>query len=72
MFGEEEHRFSNIEELINGDVIEIDYIKTNRLKAISSVQKSVKTLMDNGVVDNEADLYFISDPFFKLYIEQQL
>lgn len=29
MFGEDEHRFLNIEELINGDVIEIDYIKTN-------------------------------------------
>lgn len=54
------------------NIFSLDYIKTNRLKATSSVQKSVKTLMDNGVVDNEADLYFISDPFFKLYIEQQL
>ena len=29
MFGENEAKFRNIEELINGDVIEIDYIKTN-------------------------------------------
>lgn len=29
MFGEDEERFYNIEELINGDVIEVDYIKSN-------------------------------------------
>lgn len=29
MFGDDELRFSNIEELINGDVIKVDYIKTN-------------------------------------------
>lgn len=28
-FGKDEARFSNIEELINGDVIKVDYIKTN-------------------------------------------
>ncbi len=29
MFGKDEPRFSNIEELINGDVINVDYIRTN-------------------------------------------
>ncbi len=29
MFGKDEPRFSNIEELINGDVIKVDYIRTN-------------------------------------------
>lgn len=29
VFGKDEPRFSNIEELINGDVIKVDYIKTN-------------------------------------------
>ena len=29
MFGRDEHRFSNINELINGDVIKVDYIKSN-------------------------------------------
>ena len=29
MFGKDEERFHQIEELINGDIIEVDYIKTN-------------------------------------------
>lgn len=46
------------------------YIQKNRLKAVSSVQKSIMVLMDSGIVDKEDDEFFISDPFFKLYMEQ--
>lgn len=52
------------------NIFSVDYVQKNRLKAISSVQKSMTVLMDSGVVDKEDIVYFISDPFFKLYLEQ--
>ncbi len=37
VFGDSEKRFYHIEELINGDVIEVDYIKTNHGIALNTV-----------------------------------
>lgn len=35
-FGDDADRFRNIQELINGDVIDVDYIQTNHCKALNS------------------------------------
>lgn len=37
MFGEDEKRFYDIEELINGDVIEVDYIKSNHGVSLNTI-----------------------------------
>jgi hypothetical protein len=56
--------------VINGEnVFSSDYIKRFRLSATSSVQKAIVVLMDNGLIDRIANNYFISDPFFRRYIE---
>jgi len=54
----------------NGEnVFSSDYIKRFRLSATSSVQKAIVVLMDNGLIDKTMNNYFISDPFFRRYIE---
>ena len=56
--------------VINGEnVFSSDYIKRFRLSATSSVQKAIVVLMDNGLIDRTMNNYFISDPFFRRYIE---
>ena len=37
MFGKDEHRFYQLDELINGDVVEVDYIKTNHGISLNSL-----------------------------------
>jgi uncharacterized protein len=55
---------------ISGEnIFSAEYLKTNRLSASSTVQKSVSILMDSGLVDKSSNKYFISDPFFQLYIQ---
>lgn len=41
----------------------------HRLSTSSTVQKSASVLLDNGVIDKTANEYFISDPFFKKFVE---
>ena len=56
--------------VINGENgFSSDYGKRFRLSATSSVQKAIVVLMDNGLIDRTMNKYFISDPFFRRYIE---
>ena len=50
-FGEDEARFHNIEELINGDVIQVDYIKSNYGISLNSLS----TGMDSNCLGKMAD-----------------
>lgn len=43
VFGEDEKRFSDIEELINGDVISVDYIKTTDGVCINTMSQGLDT-----------------------------
>ena len=52
------------------NIFSADYIKKHRLSAISTIQRSVKELIDDGIIEKKKDEYFITDPFFKLFIEQ--
>ena len=45
------------------------YTKRFRLSAASTTQKSVSTLIDSGIIDKSDNAYFISDPFFKRFIQ---
>lgn len=51
MFGKDEKRFHDIVELINGDVIKIDYIKTNHGIALNTLS----TGLDSNCVDKMND-----------------
>jgi len=54
----------------SGDnIFSADYTKRFRLSASSTTQKSVEVLMDSGIIDKTDNSYFISDPFFKRFIE---
>lgn len=50
------------------NVFSAEYAKRFRFGATSSIQKAMATLMDEGVVDKNDNKYFISDPFFKMYL----
>jgi len=45
------------------------YTKRFRLSAASTTQKSVMVLMDSGIIDKTDSSYFISDPFFKRFLQ---
>lgn len=47
VFGKDEERFHNIEELIYGDVIEVDYIKTNHGVALNTFSTGVDSISQN-------------------------
>ncbi len=65
IFGRSEHRFHHIEELINGDVIKVDYIRTDYGTALNTFS----TGLDSNCVERMDDLgllYYISKdlPYF--------
>ena len=47
-----------------------EYIRKHRLPAASTLQRSVKELINNGIIEKNGTDYFITDPFFKLFIAQ--
>ena len=47
-----------------------EYIKRHRLPAVATLQRAVKELINNGIVEKTKDEYFIADPFFKLFVSQ--
>jgi len=51
------------------NIFSTDYTKRFRLSASSTTQKSVEVLMDSGIIDKTDNSYFISDPFFKRFIQ---
>ena len=46
-----------------------DYIKRFRLTTASTTQKAVSVLLESGLIDKTENVYFISDPFFKRFIQ---
>ena len=51
-------------------IFSASYIRKYHLYASSSVQKAASALVEEGIIDKEADQYYICDPFFKRYIIQ--
>jgi hypothetical protein len=47
-----------------------EYIKKYRLPAASTLQRSVKEMINNGIIEKVANEYFIADPFFKMFVAQ--
>ncbi len=45
------------------------FTRQYRLSAASTTQKAVLSLMDSGIIDKNNNTYFISDPFFKRYLQ---
>ncbi|MGN1102735.1 MAG: diacylglycerol/lipid kinase family protein [Huintestinicola sp.] len=60
VFGAEAERFKNIEELINGDVIKIDYIKTNCGCALNTISLGLDSEMLQ-LTDNYRALQIFND-----------
>lgn len=52
------------------NIFSADYTNKYRLGAVSTVQKAANVLLENGIIDKDKGTYFISDPFYKMYIEQ--
>ena len=50
-------------------IFSADYIRRHKLNTASSVQKNIKVLQQDGIVDKTGDTYFISDPFFRRYLQ---
>ena len=46
------------------------YRKTHRLPSSATLQRAVKGLTQDGIIDKIGSGYFITDPFFKLYLQE--
>jgi AAA+ ATPase superfamily predicted ATPase len=45
------------------------YIRANHLPAFATLQRAVSGLTNDGIIDRTGSEYFISDPFFKLFLK---
>jgi AAA+ ATPase superfamily predicted ATPase len=51
-------------------IFSVDYIRKYKLNTSSTVQKNIKILMEDGIADKTGDTYFISDPFFRRFLQE--
>jgi len=71
-----DRRSQNQKQLLNAltlegkNIFSTAYINKYQLSAISTLQRSVKELINDGVVEKKDNEYFIADPFFKLFVAQ--
>jgi len=54
----------------NKNIFSAGYTNKYRLSAVSTLQRSVKELINDGIIEKRAEEYFIADPFFRLFVEQ--
>ena len=54
------------------NVFSSDFIRDNDLGAVSSVQTSINLLMKKEIIDKEDNIYYITDVFFKKWIEKKM
>ena len=52
------------------NIFSADYIRKYRLPAASTLQRAVKNLINEGIIDRKGDEYLIADPFFKMFLAQ--
>jgi len=50
-------------------VFSAEYAKRFRLSTTSTTQKGIMVLMDSAIIDKADNTYFISDPFFKRFLQ---
>lgn len=50
-------------------IFSTEYVRNNKLNTPSSVQKNIMTLLEDGIADKTGSTYFISDPFFRRYLQ---
>jgi len=71
-----DRRSQNQKQLLNALTVEgknifsTAYINKHQLSAISTLQRSVKELINDGIIEKKENEYFIADPFFKLFVAQ--
>ena len=51
-------------------IFSTEYIKKHQLPATATLQRAVKGMINNGVIEKNNNEYFIADPFFKLFVGQ--
>jgi len=54
----------------NKNIFSAEFIKKNRLPAVSTLQRSIKELINNGIIEKKGDGYFYADPFFRIFVEK--
>ena len=52
------------------NIFSANYINKHRLSALSTLQRSVKDLVNNGIIEKRGGEYFIADPFFRMFVAQ--
>ncbi len=54
------------------NVFSKEYQLKNRLSAVSTTQKAIQSMIDSAIIDKFENEYYISDPFFKKFVQRYL
>jgi AAA+ ATPase superfamily predicted ATPase len=54
------------------NIYSAEYIKTNRLTSVATVQRAARELIETGIIEKTGDSYFIADPFFKFFVKNTM
>ena len=71
-----EHQSKSSKQLLKALSIEgekifsAEFIRKHRLPAAATLQRAVKDLMYEGIIERINDMYFIADPFFKMFVSR--
>ena len=52
------------------NIFSVEYIQRHRLPAAATLQRAVKEMINAGIIEKTNNEYFITDPFFKIFIAQ--
>ena len=50
------------------NIFSAEYIRKYRLPVASTLQRAVKDMISDGIIEKSGDELFITDPFFKLFV----
>lgn len=56
----------------DGKIYSSDFVERNSLKTPSNVQRAAKTLLERDLIDHDDGSYFISDRFFRLWLQKRI
>ena len=50
------------------NIFSVGYIRKYRLPAVATLQRAVKGLINEGIIEKAGNEYYFADPFFRMFV----